>query len=90
MVFVALLFLTDLFRNFGPSGRWGTPFLAPSPMGYPIFGRCLDPIWCQLGAILGHFGARAGPEWAGGVTRSVKNLHALLDGASEFDRRTGS
>ena len=31
----------------------------PSPMGYPILGRFLNPIWCQLGAILGHFGARA-------------------------------
>ena len=46
----------------------------PSPMGYPILGRFLNPIWCQLGAILGHFGARAGSGWAGGVTRSAKNF----------------
>ena len=45
----------------------------PSPMGYPILGRFLNPIWCQLGAILGHFGARAGSGWAGGVTRSANN-----------------
>ena len=49
----------------------------PSPMGYPILGRFLEPIWCQLGAILGHFGARAGPGWAGGVTRSVKNWNKV-------------
>ena len=56
-------------------GADGVPhFWPPSPMGYPIFGRFLDPIWCQLGAILGHFGARAGPGWAGGVTRSAKNF----------------
>ena len=55
-------------------GTDGVPhFWLPSPMGYPIFGRFLDPIWCQLGAILGHFGARAGPGWAGGVTRSANN-----------------
>ena len=50
----------------------------PSPMGYPILGRFLNPIWCQLGAILGHFGARAGPGWAGGITRSAKNFNVFL------------
>ena len=56
----------------------GVPHIwPPSPMGYPIFGQFLDPIWCQLGAILGHFGARAGPGWAGGVT-PVSYTHLTL------------
>ena len=49
-------------------------------MGYPIFGRCLTPIRFQFGAILGHFGARAGPEWAGGFTRSARNSICSLPG----------
>ena len=56
----------------------------PSPMGYPILGRFLNPIWCQLGAILGHFGARASSGWAGGVTRSAKNLYFLSDARSHL------
>ena len=51
----------------------------PSPMGYPILGRFLNPIWCQLGAILGHFGARASSGWAGGVTRSANNSSYFLN-----------
>ena len=61
------------FRILGPWADGVPHFWPPSPMGYPIFGRFLYPIWGQLGAILGHFGARAGPEWAGGVTRSARN-----------------
>ena len=30
------------------------------PIGYPIFGRFLDPVWYQLRAILVHFGVLIG------------------------------
>ena len=59
-------------------GADGVPhFWPPGPMGYPIFGRFLEPIWYQFGAILGHFGARGNPGWAGGVTRSAKNFQEI-------------
>ena len=35
-------------------------FWLHGPMGYPIFGGCLDPFWYQLRAILVHFGVLIG------------------------------
>ena len=68
-------FLRIFFELLAP-GADGVPhFWPPSPMGYPIFGRFLNPIWCQLGAILGHFGARAGSGWAGGLREAQRIAH---------------
>ena len=47
---------------------------APLHTIWARFGKFLAPFRCQVGAILGHLGARAGTGWAGGVSRSVKNL----------------
>jgi len=44
-----------------------------APPGLDL-GSFWPPFRCQVGAILGHLGARAGTGWAGGVSRSVKNL----------------
>ena len=39
------------FEILTPGGDGVPHFWPPSPMGYPIFGGFLDPIWRQLGAI---------------------------------------
>ena len=58
-------FFNRFFFDFLPPGPMGYPICGlQGPIGYPIFARFLDPIWCQLGAILGHFGARAALGWA--------------------------
>ena len=56
--------LADAVPIFAAMDRWGTPFLvdfwthfgANFELSWAIFGRFLDPCWCQLRAILGHFG----------------------------------
>ena len=55
----------------------GVPFFSFLALTYPLFGSILLPFWCQVGAILGHLGARACTGWAGGVTRSVKNFFLI-------------
>ena len=92
-LFCCIAFFNRFVSNFWSPSTDGVPhFWPPSPMGYPIFGRVLDPSWCQLGAILGHFGARAGPGWAGGVTRSAKNyfwLHKIIQSLIDMNALTG-
>ena len=78
-LFCCVAFLNRCFLNFWSQG----------PMGYPIFGPqvrwgppFLFDFWTQFDTNLApswrHFGARGGPGWAGGVTRSAKNLHSTL------------
>ena len=71
---VALLFFfefwgvcADFSLHFGASGLDLGSILEVS-------GSILTPCWCNVGAMLGLFGARARTQWAGGVTRSVRNL----------------
>ena len=80
-----LAVLTTSWRYFEPTGPWGTPpGLDFGRFGFD-FGGFWAPCWlrfgCRVVAILEHFGTRAVPGWAGGVTRSVKNfelnLHSL-------------